>query len=113
MLLSVIVKLFLTIVVFIFALLLVTTRYDVSGIGQDTRVARDRRTAEVLPLHEQEFARVDQHLQRNHGCNAPRVVKDLSLPYFRSKLIQHFDIAFKRNEIQWPGRRNQQDQIQI
>jgi hypothetical protein len=56
---------------------------------------------------------VDQRFQRNHDPTATRVVKNLSLPYFRSKLIQHFDIAFKRNEIQWPGRRNQQRQVQI
>jgi hypothetical protein len=38
---------------------------------------------------------------------AVRVVKDLSLAYFRNKLIQHFDISFQRNEIIWPGKRNQ------
>ena len=36
-----------------------------------------------------------------------QIVKDLSLPYFRAKLIEHFDIAFqKNNEIIWPGKRN-------
>jgi hypothetical protein len=35
-----------------------------------------------------------------------RVVKDLSLAYFRNKLIEHFDISFQRNEIIWPGKRN-------
>lgn len=73
----------------------------------------DFRTALVLPQQEQEFARLDQHFQRNHDCTVPRVVKNLSLPYFQSKLIQHFDIAFKGNEIQWPGRCNQQEQVPI
>ena len=93
-------------------LLLFSTRYDVSGVGHGTRVGRDfRRTTVAFPQQEQ--ARVDQRFQRNHDPTATRVVKNLSLPYFRSKLIQHFDIAFKRNEIQWPGRRNQQRQVQI
>ena len=34
------------------------------------------------------------------------VVKNLSLKYFRAKLVEHFEIAFERNEIVWPGSRN-------
>lgn len=40
-----------------------------------------------------------------------KVVKKLSLNYFRSKLIKHFNIAFQRNEIQWPGKRNQLNEL--
>lgn len=32
------------------------------------------------------------------------VVRNLTLPFFQSKLVRHFDIAFKRNEVQWPRR---------
>ena len=35
----------------------------------------------------------------------------LNLNYFRLKLIIHFDIAFERNEIKWPGKRNQMNQL--
>jgi hypothetical protein len=42
-----------------------------------------------------------------------RKVNDLSLDFFRSKLIKHFDIAFNKNEIQWPGKRNRVSQINI
>jgi hypothetical protein len=66
----------------------------------------------MLPQQEQENARLDHYFQRNPRP-VTRVVKNLSLQYFRSKLIQHFDIAFKRNEIQWPGRRNRQEPVQI
>jgi hypothetical protein len=62
-------------------------------------------------------ARCEQDLYHNHhrheergGNNAfvtCKVVKKLSLNYFRSKLIKHFDIAFQRNEFKWPGKRNQ------
>ena len=33
-----------------------------------------------------------------------RVVRKLSLPFFRSKLVEHFDILFKQNRIKWPSR---------
>ncbi len=29
-------------------------------------------------------------------------VRTLSLDFFRSKLVTHFDIAYKRNEVKWP-----------
>ena len=31
-------------------------------------------------------------------------VRTLSLDFFRSKLVTHFDIAYKRNEVKWPRR---------
>ncbi|KAI2508513.1 hypothetical protein MHU86_5912 [Fragilaria crotonensis] len=31
-------------------------------------------------------------------------VRMLSLDFFRSKLVTHFDIAYKRNEVKWPQR---------
>ncbi len=34
-----------------------------------------------------------------------RKVRHLSLDYFRSKLVEHFNIKFDRNEIIWPRRR--------
>lgn len=30
---------------------------------------------------------------------------EMSLPYFRKRLVEHFDILWKRNEIRWPTRR--------
>lgn len=31
-------------------------------------------------------------------------IKNLSLDYFRSKLIRHFNIAFQKQEVMWPSR---------
>ena len=31
-------------------------------------------------------------------------IRKLSLSYFRAKLIRHFNIAFKREEVKWPRR---------
>ena len=39
-----------------------------------------------------------------------RVVRHLvSLQFFKSKLIEHFDILWKQNKIVWPSRRNVND----
>jgi hypothetical protein len=38
----------------------------------------------------------------NHGI--PIKVRNLSLDDFRRRLVVHFDIAFKRNEVKWPRR---------
>ena len=34
-----------------------------------------------------------------------RTVRLLSLPFFRSRLVEHFNIAWRRNEVVWPSRR--------
>jgi hypothetical protein len=40
-------------------------------------------------------------------------VRDLSLDYFRRKLITHFDIAFQRGEVIWPRRTGRPNPIDI
>jgi hypothetical protein len=63
-------------------------------------------------LHQAQERRFEQNEarlyteQENATAGGVRVVKDLSLAYFRNKLIEHFDISFHRNEIIWPGKRN-------
>lgn len=49
-----------------------------------------------------------ERIYESDGRSRVRVVKNLSLSYFRSKLVQHFDIAFSKSEVQWPGTRNRQ-----
>jgi hypothetical protein len=39
-----------------------------------------------------------------HGDRSIRIVRKLSLPYFRDKLVKHFDILFRQNKIKWPTR---------
>jgi hypothetical protein len=43
----------------------------------------------------------DLHSRR---CDGIQVVRNLKLNYFRSKLVTHFDIAYKRGEVVWPKR---------
>lgn len=40
--------------------------------------------------------------------NGVRIVRNLSLEYFRGRLIEHFDIKFANHDIQWPSRRGVQ-----
>lgn len=53
---------------------------------------------------------VEDQWTGDEGASAVRtvggihVVRNLTLPFFQSKLVRHFDIAFKRNEVQWPRR---------
>jgi hypothetical protein len=85
-------------------------QYDLSGMGY-----YGNRTHHQLEPQEQnnntERQQREVAAQQNHINRTTKVVKDLSLAYFRSKLIKHFDIAFHRQEIQWPGRRNRQQQV--
>ena len=66
---------------------------------------------EPPPVAHHELEEAEEPAYRNEeGISVPRtvggvhVVRNLSLPFFRSKLVRHFDIAFKRNEVQWPRR---------
>ena len=41
-------------------------------------------------------------------CIELRPVSELGLGFFRSRLVEHFDILFKQNQIQWCTGRGQQ-----
>jgi hypothetical protein len=58
-------------------------------------------TVAVLVQHEIDGAARQMRAER------PRKVWELTLAAFRSKLITHFDIAYKQNEIVWPKRTRQ------
>jgi hypothetical protein len=85
--------------------------FDVSGMGFGSDVRHEQ-------SHQRRRHNAGVETQRSLRDDADeaesvRVVKDLSLEFFRSKLIRHFDIAFQRNEIQWPGKRNRIQQVHI
>ena len=44
--------------------------------------------------------------------DAVRCVRNLSLNYFRSKLVEHFEIMFNKKEIIWPMRRGATPRIE-
>ena len=41
-----------------------------------------------------------------YTINGKRVVKNMSLSIFQDRLVEHFDIRFKKNDIVWPRRIN-------
>jgi hypothetical protein len=68
--------------------------YDTSSIG----------TRQNFSLDEGENTDV-VNMEGNDGGGLVREVRLLSLAFFRSKLVEHFNIAWKRNEVVWPTRR--------
>jgi hypothetical protein len=74
--------------------------YDMSGIGVGDDRARPENPQQELVTHASQR-------RGDHGTSSDddiQVVRNLSLNYFRSKLVTHFDIAFKRREVVWPKR---------
>jgi hypothetical protein len=70
--------------------------YDTSGIGPGNDVVSEER--HPLQMDRERFHSV---LATTNNTEA-RKVSDLGLGYFRSRLVEHFDILFKQNKIKWP-----------
>ena len=70
--------------------------YDTSGIGPGNDVVSEERH----PVH-LDRERFHSVLATTNNTEA-RKVSDLGLGYFRSRLVEHFDILFKQNKIKWP-----------
>jgi hypothetical protein len=71
--------------------------YDASGMGPGEDY--DGLTATMETINDIEVIEEDDD-------NVPiRIVRYLSLTYFRNKLIQHFDIMFQRYQLVWPQHR--------
>lgn len=70
--------------------------YDSSGMGaaEDQQEEDENPVTPMMPLHE--------------GTN--QSIRRMSMKQFRSKLVEHFDIAFRRREIVWPVRNKNQAQ---
>lgn len=83
-----------------------------TGIGDQQELSvlqQGEHSSEELELQQQQH---QLSASMTHAFGEPRpvptvisgvkIVRNLSLPFFQSKLVRHFDIAFRRNEIQWP-----------
>ena len=44
-------------------------------------------------------------VENNDGMEKMRVVCHLRLNFFRSRLVEHLNIQFRRRELMWPHRR--------
>ena len=73
------------------------TRYDTSGNGKgNDYIDMDNDTGSVVAIDEE--CVTQQNTDQTYNVN------DLPLDEFRNRLIRHFNIAFKKNEIVWPRR---------
>ena len=72
-------------------------RYDVSGVGAGSDLSEEENN---VPEESLEMAN-EPAIQSG---NTVLKVRELGLNYFRSKLVSHFDIAYKRGEVEWPKR---------
>jgi hypothetical protein len=68
---------------------------DLSGMGHGNDVENG-----VMPSNGQVLEGV---MNDDDPPETVRVVRNLSLNYFRRKLIEHFDILFQRKELVWPS----------
>lgn len=78
--------------------------YDTSGMG----VGDDESIVESPSSTNNDGDSTDTDSTPNLGATpnvgVVRRVRDLSLDYFRERLVEHFDIQFKNNRIKWPTR---------
>ncbi|KAG7349035.1 DDE superfamily endonuclease [Nitzschia inconspicua] len=72
-----------------------TTNYDSSGMGRGNDGLED----EEVEADEA----FQGHIEKD--STGAIIVRKLSMQQFRERLVVHFDIAFKRKEIQWPRAR--------
>lgn len=88
-------------------------RYDATReIDRTTGPVNNALILDEQSYRNHQFTRQERRYERE-GATTVRVVKNLSLPYFRKKLIEHFDIAYSKNEVRWPGKRNREVQVNI
>jgi hypothetical protein len=81
-------------------------RYDTtSHVVQPTTTYNQQERNNSDRHQNQQLSRQERIYEINGGSRV-RVVKNLSLSYFRSNLVHHFDIAFTKNEVRWPGTQN-------
>jgi hypothetical protein len=72
--------------------------FDVSGMGRGTDAQEGANDG-----GEEEEEHVGE-IPATGDRRSVRIIRKLSLPYFRDKLVQHFDILFRQNKIKWPTR---------
>jgi hypothetical protein len=66
--------------------------FDVSGVGPGTNA--EESNSDEAKEHVGENPAIGDH-------RSVHIVHKLSLPYFRDRLVQHFDILFRQNKIKW------------
>ena len=81
-------------------------QYDTSFIGLDDEDESGSSTATPRMTSDEEMdgSEVESShdaVDNNDGTEKVRVVHRLSLNFFRSRLVEHFNIQFRRRELMW------------
>ncbi len=78
--------------------------YDTSHVG---RHQEQGESDDHVGRHQEQGESDDADITSDGDNDSQEVrhVRSLSLKYFRSKLVEHFDIKFWRREVVWPRRR--------
>ena len=73
--------------------------FDISGFGSGNDMATSTDSLSTVT------SEVDRSNESRVATNNTSIcVNDMSLSYFRTKLIRHFNIAFHKEEVHWPKR---------
>lgn len=82
------------------------TAYDSSGMGRGNTYDAEEEGEEYMSVRphmsERERSRMHRSMQSNQ--HSVRIVKDLSLDYFRDGLVEHFHILWSQKKVVWPTR---------
>lgn len=77
--------------------------YDTSGVGAGTD--RDTNDDDNEEFVDNEPSIINGNIQEEERFENTCIdVRKLPFHYFRSKLVTHFDIAYKKGEVRWPER---------
>jgi hypothetical protein len=74
-------------------------RYDTSGMSFGDDVEMDDLENVTQPD-------ASMNVDEMEDSDGVRIVRNLSLAFFRARLIEHFDIRWQRHELVWPQRNN-------
>jgi hypothetical protein len=84
--------------------------YDISGMGTHSPYAENGADDEIGnhnnsdDMETEDTGANDMETDDTGAVRAVRVVRNLSQEYFRKRLVQHFDICWRRNDLVWPQR---------
>ena len=77
--------------------------YDTSGMGRGGDAdGSEGKEEDDASIEQVDNRPEDQQLRECVDGEGFRCIRHLSLQVFRSKLIEHFDIQFKRKQLKWP-----------
>ena len=83
------------------------TKMTVKGNSDDNAIpfAIDRLISNKQEVTNSNYTHYSKDYFQKYSLNGKRVVAKLPLEVFQERLIHHFDIRFKKNDIKWPQRK--------